>query len=124
MLTDLHTRPVLCQRDKSVRAGIGDCEAPAQYTTAEVRLRGERGLERLRAWCPTRREPSGLLPTRRWSPPCGQAGTIGATEYQVILGHATSVPFTAVLIGTQRTATDNADASSTCAVLSSRRSES
>jgi hypothetical protein len=51
-------------------------------------------------------------------------GTIGATEYRVILGgHATSVPFTEVLIGTQRTATDNADASSTCTVLFSRRSQ-
>jgi hypothetical protein len=57
--------------------------------------------------------------------PCDQGGTIGATDCRVILGgRATSVPFTAVLIGTERTTTHNAEACSACTVLSSRTSQS
>jgi hypothetical protein len=68
------------------------------------------------------REPSGLLPTRRWSPRTGLTLmlTVEPTAQQdtgVILdGRATSVPFTAVLNGPERTTTDNAEAASTCAV--------
>jgi hypothetical protein len=39
----------------------------------------------------------------------------------VLAGRATTVPFTAVPAGPQRTTTDNATATSTCAVSCSRR---
>jgi hypothetical protein len=39
----------------------------------------------------------------------------------ILVGRATSVPFTAVLAGPERTTTDNAKAASTCAVLCLRR---
>jgi hypothetical protein len=66
------------------------------------------------------REPSGLLPTRRWSPKTGLTVGSGRSKAQadsgVILGgRATGVPFTAVSTGPERTTTDNAEAASTCA---------
>jgi hypothetical protein len=54
--------------------------------------------------------------TDDWALPCGQGGEPTAQPgYRVIQGgRATSVPFTAVLTGPQRTTTDNAEAASTC----------
>jgi hypothetical protein len=82
-----------------------------------------------RQWHGAARALDEGLPTRPVvagrASPCDQGGTNGATDIEVTLGgRATSVPFTAVLIGTQRTTMDNAEASSTCTVLSSRRSQS
>jgi hypothetical protein len=56
--------------------------------------------------------------------PTAEMADNGATEYRVILGHrATSLPFTAVLAGSQRTTTGNSRVSMTCSVLSRRRSQ-
>jgi hypothetical protein len=52
----------------------------------------------------------------------GQGGTPGGKLYQVVLtGRATSVPFTAVLTGPERTTTDNTKAAWSCAVPYLRR---
>jgi hypothetical protein len=55
--------------------------------------------------------------------PCGQGGEPTAQpDTGVILdGRATSVPFTAVLTGRQRTTTDNPEAALTCATSHLRR---
>ena len=69
---------------------------------------------------PTRcREPSRLLPTRPWSPGDGPHPTVRVEPRHdgllgvVLNGRATSVPFTEVLDGPQRTTTDNTAARST-----------
>jgi len=51
-----------------------------------------------------------------------RGGANGVTVCRVILaGRATSVPFTAVLNGPERTTTDNHEAASTCTVHGPRR---
>jgi hypothetical protein len=72
----------------------------------DLRLRGEKGVERLRTWCPICRESSGLLPTRRYITEDGPHPAIKVEPTAQpntgvnLGGRATSVPFTAVLIGT------------------------
>jgi hypothetical protein len=59
---------------------------------------------------------------RGWALPKGQGWTNGVTACHVVLtGRATSVPFTVVLTGPERTTTDNAKAASTCAEFCPRR---
>ena len=46
-----------------------------------------------------------------------EVGANGAAVYRIVLtGRATSVPFTTVMTGSQRTPTDNTEAASTCTV--------
>jgi hypothetical protein len=57
--------------------------------------------------------------------PLGALGAAAATcERLVLAGRATSLPFTAVLTGPQRTTTDNAEATATCGVPCFRRWQS
>lgn len=72
--------------------------------------------------------PPSRMPTRRrivgdGPHPTLKVGAKGATLYQVVLtGRATSMPFTAVLTGPERTTTDNATAVATSAAPCLRRS--
>jgi hypothetical protein len=76
---------------------------------------------------PRRREPSGLLPTRQWSPRTTLTLRSGWSQrcdrvLGVILdSRVTSVPFTAILNGPEQTTTDNHEAASTCADPHPRR---
>jgi len=55
-------------------------------------------------------------------PPSLQLEPMAAMPSHVVLaGRATSVPFTAVITGPERTATDNHEVASTCAVAHPRR---
>jgi hypothetical protein len=99
------------------------CKLGISWSAAHKGVHGQTGpktLPRYLRGLPTMRCYRGL------TSPCGQAGSrrrqVGSMAVPV--GRATSVPFTAVLIGSQRTITDNAVASSTCTVLSRRRSQS
>jgi hypothetical protein len=90
---------------------------------------GQEALERLRAWCPTCREPLGSCQRcsgrRGRTSPSSRAGEPLPPGASIVLlaGRATSVPFTAVLNGSQWTTTDNTSAASTCAVPHPRRSQ-
>jgi hypothetical protein len=72
--------------------------------------------------------PSGLASTTRWvtedGPHClGEPEAVAARcEHVALGGRATSVPFTAVLTGPERTTTDNAKAVWTCTAHRLRRS--
>jgi hypothetical protein len=91
---------------------------PATTTSAQFRSR-----------CATAASPPGSCPRggghRGQASPSGRGGANGATVCEIILaGRATSVPFAAVMAGPERTTRNNPEAVSTCAVLSSRRSQS
>ena len=98
MLTQLLTRPSASRRDRAAHASTATATLLLRHTTADGRPRDEKGLERLRAWCPICREPSGLLPTRQWSPrtgltlrPSWEPSPLGASIV-VLAGRATRVP--------------------------------
>jgi hypothetical protein len=63
MLTNLLARPFMSRRDRRIRTGIGRGKLRLKNTTEDMRLRGEKCRERLRASWPTCREPFGLLAT-------------------------------------------------------------
>jgi hypothetical protein len=59
MLTDVLTRASASRRDRPVRVGIGrPTKLLLRRITTNSRLRGEKGSQRLRAWCPTCRTPT------------------------------------------------------------------
>jgi hypothetical protein len=68
--------------EAAIRVGMGRHEWTAtlllRRATAELRLRGDTGLDSVPARCPTCRQPYGLLPTSRWvtkdGPHLGRAG--------------------------------------------------
>jgi len=71
MPTELLTTASVNRPNKVVRAGQGTATLLLRYTTTDSWLCDEKALERLRAWCPSYREPFGLMAARRWSPGAG-----------------------------------------------------
>jgi hypothetical protein len=64
-----------------------------RHMTADLPLRSEKALERLRAWCPTCREPLRGSCHDEWltqgrASPCGRAGAIAAGEWRHTAGAA------------------------------------
>jgi len=61
MLIDSPTRAFASRRNRLVRPDREPAKLLLRHTRMDGRLRGEKALERLRAWCPTCREPLGVL---------------------------------------------------------------
>jgi hypothetical protein len=104
------------------------------------------GIDLHISWPPQARPPRDLalqqgswawpLPRRPWRladeqvatedgphPPAEAEPTAPRCARGILTGHVTSVPFTAVLNGPERTITDNHEAASTCAIPRPRRSQ-
>jgi hypothetical protein len=58
-------------RQGSTGRDRGTAKLLLRHTTADSRLRGRKGSQRLRAWCPICREPSGALATMSAHPRTG-----------------------------------------------------
>jgi hypothetical protein len=111
MLTNLLTRPSASRRARGVQVGTRQQRRSAQAHDRDLRLRGTKGLERLRAYCPACRECFGPLPTMQWLPRTGLALRLAwepsppRPSHAVLAGRATHVPEAAVTSGIQRTTT-------------------
>ena len=104
-----------------------DSDVPALGAAQRLRQHGERHGWGLMAALPRalRAHAHKAMVTEDGPHPTVKVEPTAQHDTGIILGgRATSLPFTAVLSGSQRTTTDNARASSTCTVLSHRRSQS